>query len=262
MCRAFFAPDFFSTVYDIFLYETTPLRVAILRNDIPTDGHADYPQLFKELLASQESVDFQVFDARQDEFPTCPSDFDGFIITGSRHAVYERDQPWIDHLLERIRSLYKARIPIVGVCFGHQAVAKALGGEVAKNEAGWEVGVVHVTVDPTAAELVPRLKANPSFDVVSIHQDHVLRMPAGFVSLGSTSISSVQGMLDVLGRVLTFQGHPEVPKGCLAHVLQHDGSSTIPQTTRVKALHSLNSTVSTDLLTSLTLACFHRDLLA
>ena len=66
--------------------------------------------------------------------------FDGFIITGSAFGVYDKC-PWITKLLKIIKKIADTEIPLVGICFGHQAIAEALGGKVKKSDKGWGIGV-------------------------------------------------------------------------------------------------------------------------
>ena len=74
-------------------------------------------------------------------FPEGIHDADGWLITGSRHGAYE-DHPWIPPLEEFIRDAYAAQVPLVGICFGHQIIAQAMGGKVEKYQ-GRLVGRPH-----------------------------------------------------------------------------------------------------------------------
>jgi GMP synthase-like glutamine amidotransferase len=73
------------------------------------------------------------------DFPKDIHDCDGWLITGSRFGAYE-DHPFIPPLEDFIRAAYAAHVPVVGICFGHQIIAQAMGGKVEKYAGGWSVG--------------------------------------------------------------------------------------------------------------------------
>jgi len=98
----------------------------------------DYADLFTALLAGQ-GFDFAVWNVVDGELPDDPRAADGWLITGSKHGAYE-DHPWIPPLEALIRDAYAAGVPLVGICFGHQIIAQALGGRVIKFPGGWMVG--------------------------------------------------------------------------------------------------------------------------
>ena len=102
------------------------------------DQTGDYDALFRDLLAGH-GFDFVTFAVLDGEFPASVEDADAWLITGSRHGVYE-DHDWIPPLEALIRKIDARRLPLVGVCFGHQIIAQALGGKVEKFKGGWSVG--------------------------------------------------------------------------------------------------------------------------
>ena len=166
----------------------------------------DCGDMFISLL-SEPGETWDVYDVEHGVFPEDVSMHDGFVITGSRYSVYE-DRPWIMELLERVREIYRFEIPLVGVCFGHQAVALALGGEVGLNPKGWDIGVKEITLTE-AAKGLPSFKKvpNPTRILVS-HMDVVVRMPDQAVRLAYSERTEFE--MFSLGRsVLSLQGHPE-----------------------------------------------------
>jgi GMP synthase-like glutamine amidotransferase len=96
--------------------------------DALRDDFGDYPDFFEQLLAGR-GLTFRRFRVETMEFPASVSACDGWLITGSRHGAYE-DHPFIKPLESFIRDAYDARIPVVGICFGHQIIAQAMGGKV------------------------------------------------------------------------------------------------------------------------------------
>ena len=101
-----------------------------------------------------------------------PKAADAWMITGSRHGVYD-PLPWIEPLKAWLRDTRAARVPIVGVCFGHQIMAEAFGGRAVKHEGGWRVGVHRFAV---TADL-PWLDGADAFALHSLHQDQVVAIP-------------------------------------------------------------------------------------
>lgn len=170
-----------------------------------------YPDMFADLFArAGGGEEFVVYDVRRGKLPKHPQACDGYIITGSRHGVYE-DLPWIARLLDYVQTLYRARRPMAGVCFGHQAIAAALGGEVVKSPKGWGVGLQSWDVLRAA----PWMKTTPKkFSLLSFHQDQVIKLPRGAARLFGSKFCDNAGFV-IGNRVFCVQGHPEfVPDFC------------------------------------------------
>lgn len=133
-----------------------------------------------------------------------PRDADAFVITGSSSSVTER-APWMLRTAELVRAIAAAETPLLGICFGHQLIAQALGGEVRKNPRGREIGTVRVerlADDPLFAGL-PR-----AFDVNGTHVDAVTRLPPGAQVLARTALDHVAAFR--IGRATrAVQFHPE-----------------------------------------------------
>ncbi|WP_339618079.1 gamma-glutamyl-gamma-aminobutyrate hydrolase family protein [uncultured Gilvimarinus sp.] len=183
--------------------------IAIFNTDTIPDAlarsHGQYPDMFiKSLLAVNAGLQFARFDVNKQQYPTSLHDFSGVLITGSQSAAYDRDE-WIAQLKERIKTMASNEIPIVGICFGHQIIHQALGGEVAKAPGGWCVGVHHNQLTPVATEFGA---PGDSFALISSHQDQVVKLAPNAQILASTSNCPV-AMTSVGDNILTFQGHPE-----------------------------------------------------
>jgi GMP synthase (glutamine-hydrolysing) len=133
-----------------------------------------------------------------------PRDADAFVITGSSSSVTER-APWMLRAEALVRAIVAAGTPLFGICFGHQLIAQALGGEVTKNPRGREIGTVRVrriADDPLFARL-PR-----TFDVNATHVDAVTRLPRDAEILARTELDAVSSFR-IGGRTRAVQFHPE-----------------------------------------------------
>jgi len=167
----------------------------------------DVHGMFKSLLA-QPGDDWDVFEVLDGEFPEQLGVYDGIVITGSPKSTYD-DLPWIRSLEEAIREAYQAQVPILGVCFGHQMVAQALGGKVVKNPKGWETGIREVQLTPEGQKL-PLLSHTPQpLRILELHQDIVSVLPPGAVRLAYSNLTENE-MFRLGNRVLCIQGHPEM----------------------------------------------------
>ena len=165
-----------------------------------------YPEMFAALLPG---ADFRYYEAHRGQLPAGPRECDAWLCTGSKYSVYEK-HAWIDELSAFIRGVKDER-PFAGICFGHQMLAQAMGGEVAKAAQGWGVGVLPVALLRQEPWMQP---PKSEIRIQHMHQDQVLRLPAGSVLLGSSPHCEV-GMFRVGDSMLGIEGHPEftVPFG-------------------------------------------------
>ncbi len=204
------------------------LTIGILQtgqNRADLKGNFDeYPMMFDRLLNEKTGprwTKLKTYRVLDGEFPQQIRACDGYIVTGSAAGVYE-DHSWINPLMAFICEAYDADIPLLGICFGHQAIAQALGGEVVKWPDGWGVGV-----KPTRFERQPVAKAElPDDAVVKLiyfHQDQVTRLPKGAERLASSDFCDEAGFTlcnrDGVQTVLCLQGHPEFDAGYSAALL-------------------------------------------
>ncbi|MEO0692966.1 MAG: type 1 glutamine amidotransferase, partial [Pseudomonadota bacterium] len=142
-------------------------------------------------------------------FPNSVHDCDGWLITGSKHGAYE-DLPWIPRLEGFLRDAYAAKVPIVGICFGHQILAQALGGKVEKFTGGWSVG----PTDYNWGGETVRLNA--------WHQDQVVALPEGAEVLASSDFCQYAA-LAYGDRALTVQAHPEYDDDAIRVLIEARG---------------------------------------
>lgn len=219
-----------------------PLKIGILRTDAVRPElqprHDDYPAMFRDLLTaaagSGEGVRpllFRDLDVRRGEIPERFDDCDAWLITGSRHSVND-DAAWIRRLEAFVRELDDRRHPLVGICFGQQLVARALGGEVVED--GWVLGVQRSRVLCSLPWMEPPMSA---FSLISSHRDQVRNLPQGAQRIADSDACPIGGFV-VGDHILCLQGHPEFKPGYTAALLESRREQLDPDAWR-RAMASL-----------------------
>lgn len=166
----------------------------------------DYPAMFEALLTPVDpGLTFSTVSVIKGERLPDPAGLDGLLITGSKAGVYE-DAPWIPPLLDFIRWAAAEGTPQVGVCFGHQAIAQALGGQVIKSPKGWGIGRHVYTVEHRPKWLEPVAE---TVAVSVSHQDQVVAPPPGATPLFRSDFTPYAGLVYAQGPAMSIQGHPE-----------------------------------------------------
>lgn len=196
------------------------------------DLAGDYPDMFEDLLSGRPAIELVPYDLPAGEFPPSVNECEGWITTGSRRSVYE-NEPWIEDLAELVRNIARAESPYVGVCFGHQMIAQALGGKVERAEVGWGVGAKDVEVpDP------PEWLGRSRYRILNSHADQVVDAPPGARVLGGNDHCS-NSLMQVGESMIGIQGHPEfTPELCEALIRSRRGT-VIPEDVAEAALGSL-----------------------
>ena len=199
------------------------MKIALLQCDTITElmrPHAggDYPELFSRLLdQTQEDYQLDVFDATQGELPQNLADYTGFIITGSKHCVYQ-PAAWKLALEEFIRNANDGKHKLVGICFGHQILAKALGGQVQKSPRGCGIGIHTIGITKSATWMQPELT---QCNLVFSHQDQVTSVPKNAEILATSPHCPIQ-MFIIGNNALGIQGHPEMNKSHSKALINQD----------------------------------------
>jgi len=163
-------------------------------------GHGAYPEMFANLFPELDLVSRFVCDG---DFPDV-EDFDAYIISGSRYSVYD-DKPWIKELKHFTQDLYNSKKKVLGVCFGHQMIAEALGGKVLKGRNGFMIGVHEFEYLKKELWMEP-FQAN--YNMLMLCQDQVRQLPSNAQVLSKSSDCPV-AMFSVGDYFLGVQGHPE-----------------------------------------------------
>jgi len=168
-----------------------------------------YPPQFQTMLdaAGGEFSYETVWVLDGQEIPDS-KDMEGVIITGSAAGVYE-DHPWMEPLRETVRRAYASAIPMLGVCFGHQIMAEALGGEVRKSEKGWGLGrvVYNIKARPAFLDSLP-----DSLAIAASHQDQVITPPGEADVFLTSDFTPNAGLFYRNGAAVSVQPHPEFDK--------------------------------------------------
>ena len=185
------------------------VKLGILKTDAVrpewVSRFGEYPDMFMELLSRADpDLEFAVFDVEEGRYPEDIDEVDAYLVTGSKSSVYD-DKPWIADLIEFVRELHRRRKKLVGICFGHQLVAQALGGRVEKSTNGWGVGL-HTHRFNSAPPWHDQ--GERDLDILVSHQDQVIDVAEGARVLAGSEFCE-NAVCQVGDHILTFQGHPE-----------------------------------------------------
>ncbi|KAM0180832.1 hypothetical protein ACHAPF_002125 [Botrytis cinerea] len=207
----------------------TPLRIAILECDTPLQNtnskYGGYGGVFTSLLyrgasalsppLPESSLQISKYDVvSAQEYPALSS-IDAVLISGSRHTSFESDA-WIVKLVGFVKSvLEQERVRLVGVCFGHQIIGRALGVKVDRSDKGWEVSVTPVALTGKGKEIF----GLESLNIFQMHKDVVYEYPKEVEQLAYTDKCATQGMY-IKGRLITVQGHPEFTEEIVRELLE------------------------------------------
>ncbi len=159
--------------------------------------------------------DVTVFPVKDGVFPPEGARFDGWVIGGSPASVHDKD-PWVGELFDLIRKLVAEGQPVFGACFGHQAIALALGGDVDKNPGGWVFGLVETEIEGVPMKLY------------GSHFEQVVALPPDAVVLGGNPDCPV-GSFAIPGRVMTTQYHPEMSHGFITDLVEEYADALPPE---------------------------------
>lgn len=194
----------------------------------------DYPDMFEALLGDR--LQLQPYFLVEDRFPDRLDEVEGWITTGSRESVYD-DIPWVHRFADLTRRIVATDGKLVGICFGHQMIAHALGGRVEQSERGWGVGVK--TVEVTAAQPWMHPPAE-RFRILNSHRDQVIELPPGASVVAANDHCPVSAMT-VGRRIVGFQGHPEFVPDYSAALMESRRGTLIPDQVVEEGIASLES---------------------
>ena len=215
------------------------MRIGLLECDHVDDRYrrlsGDYADMFATLFAPHDEIELVNYDVVNGRLPADPRQCDGWLMTGSRRSAYD-DEDWIGATASFVRAVAAVEAPFVGICFGHQLLAHALGGKVERADTGWGAGILHLEVKQTAPWMAPPLHdARLHF----MHQDQVTKLPEDAEVLGSAEHCDV-AMFTVGDTMLGIQAHPEFT-AAYAEALLTDRTDRIGGDKAADALRSLTT---------------------
>jgi len=195
------------------------MKIGILQTGHASDAmkaaEGDYPDMFARLLDGH-GFTFETFKVVDGDFPSGIHDADGWLITGSRHGAYEAHD-WIPPLENLIREIYTAKLPMIGVCFGHQIIAQALGGKVEKFEDGWAVGRKNYA-GPDGEEIT----------LLAWHQDQVVELGPDAKLVAGDEFCKY-AVLSYGDTVFTTQPHPEFGPAAIKCLIDSHQEKVLPE---------------------------------
>lgn len=211
------------------------LLMAAHDSDYVKERYGGYYGVFKSAFADDPADVWDVYRVIDGEFPRQDDLglYDGFVISGSPSDAHGQE-PWVLQLCALVKVLYRTGKRVLGVCFGHQVICCALGGEVRRARKGWDIGVTEVKLENTITAAAAATTNNQgcwfleaeglssgvptSAPIIEVHQDEVWEVPPGAEVIARSERTGVE-MFHVGGRVLGIQGHPEYSKDILANII-------------------------------------------
>lgn len=185
------------------------MKIALLLcDDISSelqDEFGHYQDMFQHLVSKEDQLEvFPVYLYTENGTGYLPNIdlYDGFIVSGSKQGVYE-NHAWLVPLFNVIRMIFESKKKLLGICFGHQAIAMALGGKVSLSEKGWGIGHYQ-----NKWHNQPR-SYDDDLVLLSFHQDQVESLPDGFETLAGSDFCPYY-VTQYKQQVFTTQGHPEM----------------------------------------------------
>ncbi|CAN4113293.1 unnamed protein product [Withania somnifera] len=186
--------------------------------------YGGYFNVFVKAFGDQEYDEekWDLFRVVDGEFPNMDElvNYEGFVVSGSPFDAYGNEH-WILKLCLLLQTLYLMHKKVLGICFGHQVLCRALGGKVGKANNGWDIGLrkLNIVKDFSTHSFLSDLEEIPlALSIIECHQDEVWEVPKGAEIVAISEKTNVE-MFIMDDHILGIQGHPEYTKDILFNLI-------------------------------------------
>ena len=186
------------------------VRILVIDNNIdPPPGCADIVQCLEQAGGPQAEVSVTVKRGPEQQIGKEHSDWDAVVVSGSKTEILD-NAPWISAQMEFLKSLYRDRKPVLGICYGEQLLIRALGGDeyVRRTEHG-EFGFTEISCTEEARQSPLFRGMDSKFYSYSYHFDEAHKLPDGFLLMAKSDLCSVQAFERQDAPLWGIQFHPE-----------------------------------------------------
>nr|WP_115717266.1 amidotransferase [Gallaecimonas mangrovi] len=185
------------------------MKIALLQTDVLhpefIEQYQSFGVMFQQMFAAADiEIQSEIFSVIDGVYPPNPDDFDAMLVTGSKADAFS-NEPWVLTLGAYLRQRHDAGQKLLGICFGHQLLAHALGGRTERAAAGWGVGVMAYQWQTKPTWLNDEAA---TFKLICSHRDQVTQLPPGATLLAANDFCP-NAAFYIADKVLAFQGHPE-----------------------------------------------------
>ncbi|KAL4348554.1 hypothetical protein GQ457_17G003860 [Hibiscus cannabinus] len=189
-------------------------------SDYVKKRYGGYYGVYVDMLA-EEGETWDVFKVANGEFPDDEQigRFDGFVITGSCNDAHGNDV-WICDLISLLKKLDSLNKKVLGICFGHQILCRALGGKTGRAISGWDIGLttIHLSPSSSSSNLFSSLKIPTTLSIIECHRDEVRELPPKAEVIAWSEKTGVE-MFRYGDHMMGIQGHPEYTQDILIHLV-------------------------------------------
>lgn len=212
------------------------------------DSFGLYPEMLRQKLEPLlENAEFFTCSVLNGESLPDLNTIDGIITLGSPYGVYD-DVPWIKTLEEYIKTAAEMKKPQVGICFGHQLIAQAMGGKVMKAPQGWGIGRHTYEFMPTESfkTICPK-SLNYKINLLVSHQDQVLEKPESAKIIAKSDFTPFAALHYENEKILSFQAHPEFSPEFSSALIESRKGTRFSHEEADNALKTLSEPINSDI---------------